>query len=354
MPRPAAAPALACAAALALAAAPAAGADEPEPLVDRAPATTVFEDRVAGPAAASLRAAPRQSGGLPITTGDGERVTVRFIGGLDEDRAVARSYVRFLGSLPHGRELGRLTVALAPARRVGNLCGGGDGVLACYSPVSETMVVPASEIGAVDTPTTSYVVAHEYGHHVAANRDNAPFEAIDYGPKRWASYEQVCIKAIDGDLAPGDEGASYRQNPGESWAEAYARLTYPDVPWRFTRLLEPDAGALAAARQDVLDPWAGPRTRTFTMPDGATAQAFRLALRLDGALTVTATGPAGSAVGLTVHSGDEREGRARPRDATARLHWRAACRTEQVERLRLRVTRAGTAGPVALRVRYAG
>lgn len=340
-----------------LLAAPAAGAVVAQPLVDRPPVTTSFEDRVMAPATARAagRAAPREAGdALRIPAGDGATVTVAFVGGLERDQAAARSYVAFLDSLPHGSELGRLTVALAPARRVGRLCGGGGDVLACYSPAGETMIVPGEEIGTVDTPTTSYVVAHEYGHHVAANRDNAPFAAIDFGPKRWASYERVCAQAIEGRLAPGDEGGAYRLNPGESWAEVYARLRYPDLPWRFAARLEPDEGALAAARRDVLDPWTAPQTRTFTLPAREDARSFRLPLRLDGKLRARVQGEAGSEVGLTISADGELEGRTRGRASRRGLTFAAACRERDTERLTFAVTRDAGRGPVSLRVSYAG
>ena len=92
------------------------------------------------------------------------------------------------------------------------------------------------------------MIAHEYGHHIAAHRSNAPLEALDFGPKRWSSYELVCSNTIDGKLAPGDQGANYLSNPGEAWAEAYARLVFPAEAWRFTPLLKPTQGSRSPPR----------------------------------------------------------------------------------------------------------
>ena len=81
------------------------------------------------------------------------------------------------------------------------------------------------------------IIAHEYGHHVAASRNNAPWDAVDYGTKRWASYMNVCARTESGEFYPGDESESnYRLNPGEGFAEAYRvlnerRLGLPESLW---------------------------------------------------------------------------------------------------------------------------
>ena len=116
------------------------------------------------------------------------------------------------------------------------------------------MIVPDAQAAGSDV-SVDYVIAHEYGHHIAAHRSNAPLDALDFGPKRWSSYELVCSNTLDGKLAPGDEGVNYLSNPGEAWAEAYARLIYPTEAWRFTSLLKPTAGSLLAAQADVAQPW---------------------------------------------------------------------------------------------------
>ncbi len=152
---------------------------------------------------------------------------------------------------------------IVPASEVPSDCGApGQDILACYIAGVRRMIVPG-DMHSSGGVTTSFVIAHEYGHHVAAYRSNAPFSALDFGPKRWSSYERVCARTLAGKLFPGDEGNHYVANPGEAWAETYAHLVYPKVHWFYTRLLKPDAGALAAARADVLDPWTGPATKRF-------------------------------------------------------------------------------------------
>ena len=106
----------------------------------------------------------------------------------------------FLGTLPHGSELGRLKLAIETPAEVVSACGGDDGVLACYLPSSRTMIVPGEQAQGSDAPV-NYVMAHEYGHHLAAARSNAPLAAVTYGPKYWSSYERVCSRTADGRLA---------------------------------------------------------------------------------------------------------------------------------------------------------
>ena len=76
----------------------------------------------------------------------------------------------------------------------------------------------------VDGVTAEEVMRHEYGHHVAANRQNPPWAAIDWGTKRWASAADVCTRVAGLTAFPGDEGLYYSQNPGEAFAEAYRVL----------------------------------------------------------------------------------------------------------------------------------
>ncbi len=58
---------------------------------------------------------------------------------------------------------------------------------------------------AVDSVPAEEVATHEYGHHVAFNRDNVPWLAVEWGSKRWASYANICSRARAGSVYPGDE-----------------------------------------------------------------------------------------------------------------------------------------------------
>jgi hypothetical protein len=270
------------------------------------------------------------------------------------DPAVAQRYASFVGNLPHGAELASLRIVVVSPSDIASACGGddGDGILACYGSRDQTMIVPSEQSTGSDGITTDYVITHEYGHHIAAHRSNAPLEAIDFGPKRWSSYELVCANTLDGRLAPGDEGENYLSNPGEGWAEAYARLVYPGVQWRFTSLLKPTQGSLLAAMADVAQPWETRVSQTFT---GNGTRSFKLPLTLDGAFTLQLSGPSRAQYDLIVRSGGKVEEKTSRRGSSDRIHYRIACRDRRTEHLTITVIkRSGPGGPYTLKASYAG
>jgi hypothetical protein len=331
-----------------------AAARSPQPLVDVPPQKTGFADRVitSGPVRARAASAPRA-----YVAPDGTSIAVRFSTAYTESPDVAQTYVDYLAGLPHGTELAALRLLLAPPTEVQRDCGGIDGVLACYDSKSHEMVVPGEQIVSQTGVPTSYVITHEYGHHIASFRSNPPFSTLDVGPKYWASYEKVCDKTLSGRLAPGNEGANYLENPGESWAETYARLVYPAERWRFTTLLKPDAGALDAARRDVLDPWVAPAIRTFTgtfTPTSGNVRRFSFPLTLDGALKVKLHGPSRARYDIAVSSLGQTRGRSHGNAARDVLSWAAACRQRRDEQVTVTVSRRAGSGPFRLDLTYAG
>jgi hypothetical protein len=330
----------------------------PQPLVNAVPASTAFVDTVGHFA----RARYRQAVGSPAVkypTADGLKISVSFSNTYTPDAAVAASYVAFLDSLPHGTELSALKVYIAPPDEVQADCGGEDGTLACYDPADQTMTVPGEEMQSDDGSgvTTSYVLAHEYGHHIARHRDNAPFSALDLGPKYWSSFEGVCLGVYERKLFPGDEGSHYLANPGEAWADTYAHITYPDVFWQFTAVLKPSAGAFAAAKRDVLTPWIGPVTKTFSgsfSAGGSGVRLFSFPLRLDGTLKVALHGPAGANYDLALSSLGRSDGGTKAPGANDLYVANPACRDAASERVYLRVLRRSGSGPFTATVTYAG
>jgi hypothetical protein len=325
-----------------------------------APATPPepFPHRTVPGSPRALTAARAAASTESFTTADGQRIAIEVSSRLPDPGALARSYGSFLESLPHGTELGRLRLTILPTDEIPAACGANrdDGVVACYAPGLSRMVVPGGS-GPRGGYSSEYVVAHEYGHHIATYRDNSPFEAIAYGPKRWSSYERVCIGALRGNYAPGDEAGSYLQNPGENWAEAYARLTFPGQPWRFEPTLEPDDGALAAARADVDDPWARNRTQTFRGrldSGGSSRQRHTFPLRLDGRLTARLRGPSSANYDLRLISNGEVQRRSRSRGSRDRVKFSAACRTSDVEHVTVEVVRRSGSGPYRASVSYPG
>lgn len=295
----------------------------------------------------------------PYTTPEGDTVQVSFSPSLAPDPAVAQSYVDFLGSLPHGSELSSLDVEIVAPSEIQADCGGEDGTLACYSSQTHTMTVPDAPIDATtDGISTAYIIAHEYGHHVATFRDDAPFPAIDYGPKYWSSYEQVCLGSLQGRLFPGNEGRFYFENPGEAWAETYAHLVFPDVEWRFAPSLQPTPAPLAAARRDVTSPWQGNVTKTFTgkfTSTSSNARHFKFRLTLDGALSVALHGPSGTNFDLALVSRGKVEKRTTAAGSSDTISYpNGACRETPTETVTLSVSRKKGNGAFSVKVSYAG
>ncbi len=154
------------------------------------------------------------------------------------------------------------------------------------------MLVAPGENPFADTSAEG-VIAHEYGHHVASFRSNAPWTAVDTGTKRWASYIQVCSRTQRGELFPGAESLpNYRLNPGEGFAEVYRllnerRLGLAESPWGVvSNALLPDDTALSLVEQDVLQPWTGTTATKFS---GTRNHSYSVATPLDGTLTVRLT-----------------------------------------------------------------
>lgn len=212
----------------------------------------------------------------------------------------------FLGTLPHGPEIGLLTVQLDTPSQLDFDCG--YGAQACYYGLLNKIVIGGNDEPAPDGASREFVLAHEYGHHVARHRKvPAPFPpAIDWGTARWSSHQHVCRLRRARLVFPGSLGLHYYRDPGEAFAETFARTRFPDdaPPWRWLRALKPDAEALRAVRLDTLRPWRGrtglrlrgrahrraPSVRSFRTPlDG------RVSLRPGGArrFLLRLTNPAG-------------------------------------------------------------
>lgn len=269
--------------------------------------TTQFRDTILSPTSARLLSADAATfWGGETTASTGESVNVEFSDSYPQDPGLSQHWADLLASLLHGPELKDVVLYLAPYPEVQRFCG--QGALACYSPQRYQIVASADQLEP-DISAES-VVMHEYGHHVAAASNDTPWLAVDYGPKRWSSYENVCAKTQSGQLFPGDESSNYQLNPGEAWAETYRvlnerRLGVAESPWDIVSdSLQPDATALALAQQDVTNPWKSntasaasvkltKRIRTRTVP---------LATPLDGNMQVSLRGVRNARVSFDVLS----------------------------------------------------
>jgi hypothetical protein len=223
----------------------------------------------------------------------------------------------FLGTLAHGDEMIQLSVQLVTPGEIAGICG--PGAQACYFPSLNRMLINGNDTTASDGATRAFVIAHEYGHHVANHRDNSPFDnpAIDWGPKNWTSYKSVCPGVRSGIYYPGDEvqdseGGHYFENPGEAFAESFAFNRFPGdqavVPWHWIASLKPDAGAFAAIQRDALSPWAGPSTDPrqgrFPRKRRPRVKVKHFATPRDGNMSIKLSGPDRANLDLRVFAGN--------------------------------------------------
>jgi hypothetical protein len=245
--------------------------------------------------AARLAAADVNWLGGPTTTSTGETVDVRVSAALPVYAASPGRWAELLTGLTHGSEISDVTVYVGTLEDVQSICG--PNALGCYA--SDQLVAPGETT--IDV-SPEEVIRHEYGHHVAQHRSNPPWTAVEWGPKRWATAENVCARVARREAYPGDEGSNYMLNPGEAWAETYRLMDerkagITTASWRIvSSSFFPTEEALAAAEQDVLQPWTASHTTSATHVFGkrsAKVWWMRLSTPLDGSLRINAAVPGG-------------------------------------------------------------
>jgi hypothetical protein len=219
-------------------------------------------------------------------TATGESVTILESDSYAPDDAANQSWADFVASLLHNWELSTVTVYFAPYDEVTALCS--DEADACYFPDLQAIVMPGEE--PPDGTPLEELVMHEYGHHVANNRENPPWDAFTWGPKRWASYEGVCPAVRAGLAFPGDEGLNYADNPGEAFAESYRVANGGSASWDLVDpSWYPDSTDFAKIRRDVLQPYTRGSTSTWTGkfgPGGGRWRYVMIDTPLDGTFVV--------------------------------------------------------------------
>jgi hypothetical protein len=240
-------------------------------------------------------------------TGDslGTFVQIQVADTYPVDEALPQGWAAYLGSLVHGPELVRLTLNLMPLSGVQSVCGAQ--ALACYDPRQETIY--ASPEDQLNAPPAKEILTHEYGHHIANSRSDAPWSALDYGTKRWSSYENICAKAAGGTASPGDEGTHYFQNSGEAFAETYRvlnlqKLGLPDSGWDIVdQSFYPDPAALTLLEQDVTTPWTGPTASKLRGSFGTgVVRTFKVQTQLDGSFVARLTAPTKAKMRLALYN----------------------------------------------------
>jgi hypothetical protein len=248
------------------------------------------------PGAAGARiAATASSARYSLNDGSGDSIAVDVSAACAEqcDAADPQAIANFIGTLIHGPEVNLLTVQLDTPFQLGFDCG--FEAQSCYFGGENKIVLNGDADLAPDSASREFVLAHEYGHHVAQHRALPPpfLAAIDWGTERWASAVGVCEGSRDGAFFPGDDGSHYYEDPGEAFAESFAFNRFPEaaVAWAWAPALQPTPASLRALRRDVLRPWLGRHSFTVSgrVPrNGAIVQEFRTPF--DGKVSI---GPVG-------------------------------------------------------------
>jgi hypothetical protein len=296
-----------------LLAAPAAAETQPPPWQRAAfavpgPALPLRDVVRAAPGADGARiAASASSARYPLNDGSGDSIAVDISADCQQecDAADPQAIASTIGTFIHGPEVNLLTVQLDTPFQLGFDCG--FDAQSCYFGGENKIVLSGDADPAPDSASRDFVLAHEYGHHVAQHRDMpSPFPAaINWGTERWSSVENVCAGHRAGAFFPGDEGTHYYEDPGEAFAESFAFNRYPEaaVEWAWAPALRPTAASLQALRQDTLRPWLGRHSFTVSgrVPRaGARVQEFRTPF--DGRVSIAPAGDRKLGYELTIRN----------------------------------------------------
>ena len=207
------------------------------------------------------------------------------------DPALGQRWADFLATLVHGSELSTVTVLLR-RRSTDRAHSAGRTRSPATAREDDCSYAPGEDPGS--DLSAEAVITHEYGHHVAANRSNAPWDALDYGPEALGVVDAGLREGAQGRPRSGRRGsrAVHEINPGEGWAEAYRVLNErkagrAETPWQIVvHALYPTTAALSAAEQDVTTPWSRETTTTRTgrFTRATRTRTFTVATQLDGAV----------------------------------------------------------------------
>ena len=283
-------------------------------------------------------------------TPDGYQIAVEASASYPVNALADQKLVDFLASRVHGPELGDLSVYVGTPAEIVGLCGGDPEVVACYAIDEARMYVPGESVRGIPI---EYPLTHEYGHHIALWRSNSPWQALDWGAKYWSSAMHICTGVRRGQLFPGNQGRHYWDDPGEGFADSYAHMHYPQQPWYYNELMHPNAKAFAAIRHDVLDPWTGPRSRTFhgRLSQRHGQRTFHIRLKLDGDLDFHLTAPGGAVYAVQARIPDFAAGQRLRNGGEFGVEW---CRHRAVDEVELTVRRRKGSGPFTLKVSWPG
>jgi len=242
-----------------------------------------------------------------IYQANGMSIEIALSASYDPAAEESQGWADFLGNLPQHSDASTMTVYFAPLDEMQSICGADAD--ACYDPNEKVLVLLGET--APDGASIEEVAAHEFGHHIANERDNSPWSADAWGPKRWATYQGICQGVPTHKFFPDDEGDHYELNPAEGWAETY-RVAAGQNPsdWSIvSNLFKHGAAGQSAARRDATNPWPGNVAKTVSGSFKARAAAvkrIKLSVPLDGRVSVSAS-TGGMKVALELFDGADRK-----------------------------------------------
>lgn len=207
-----------------------------------------------------------------------------------------RMWAQRFADMPHGTELSKLTVYLSPFSEISSEWVCGYRADSCYDPNDGVMYLSGER--PPDGADMFQIAMHEYGHHIANHRSNLPWDSVNWGPKYWATAQQVCVNTRVSRMWPSDAANHYEDHPGEIWAETYRLVASnamgirPDAWEILNPVWDPTSrlDLLTAAGKDVSQPWRGARSLTKTgtfSAAGAAEQTVAVPMTLDGEVTAT-------------------------------------------------------------------
>ena len=118
-------------------------------------------------------------------------------------------WAEFLVGLTHGPELTLVTARIATLAEVQELCG--PPALGCYH---RNEIISLGRASSPTALTPEEILRHEYGHHVGFHRTNAPWRAVDWGPKNWASVGRRLPPRVPRRGVPRRRRPQLRAEPG--------------------------------------------------------------------------------------------------------------------------------------------
>jgi hypothetical protein len=306
-------------------------------------------ERITTLRAEKLRQAAVEWRGGPVTASTGETVTV-LVSESFAPEVTPEVWAEFLVQLVHGPELQELTTYVAPLSEVQEICG--SQALGCYS--RDRAITLGETLS--DGTTGEAVLRHEYGHHIALHRSNEPWEAIDWGPKHWASAANVCARAARREVFPGGRGENYALNPGEAWAEVYRLLDerkagITTASWQIIApSFYPTEAMLQAAETDVVQPWtSGQTSQTRRSVARGRVWWIPLSTPLDGSYAITVALPRGGQHEVVLTSVNRRTVIKRAARTGPRSRHLSGTICGQRSPY-LKITQKGATGPVAVTV----